>query len=136
MIIGGIMGAAAGISKYSYGVGYSAGHTASAAFYRKYGFVIFGVAILSTALLTTYGVLPGTGKFKRRKDTQPAELGLGPKRDPQAQSTRSADETENELQTRKCPSLGKIVLGQYCFFEAAGSPTTTNQMKRSAPCLI
>lgn len=70
MIIGGIVGAAAGAggSTQSYEAGFSAGRAASIAFFQKYGVYIFVFEILLTGTLSFFGILPGTGKFKRKKN--------------------------------------------------------------------
>jgi hypothetical protein len=66
MIIGGIIGGITGSQTNSYGYGYNAGYAASTSFFNKFGIYIMIIQILLTAILSFFGILPGTGKFKKR----------------------------------------------------------------------
>lgn len=67
VIIGGIVGMIAGASAQSYEEGYEVGQLASIIFFQKYWLIVFLFQILLTAVLSFLGILPGTGKFKRKK---------------------------------------------------------------------
>jgi hypothetical protein len=65
MIIGAIIGAIAGAATHSYEAGYISGREASANFFHQYGILILLLQIFLTAALSFYGILPGTGKYKK-----------------------------------------------------------------------
>lgn len=65
MVIGGILGAFAGVGEASYEGGYAAGHIAAQEFFQNYGLIVLAVQVLCWLSLCIFGLLPGTGKFKR-----------------------------------------------------------------------
>ncbi len=67
MIIGGIIGAIAGVEAQNHEVAYAAGYAASIAFFQQYGRIVFAFQVTFTALLSFFGILPGTGRNKRKK---------------------------------------------------------------------
>jgi len=69
-IIGGVVGGIAGASANNYAAGSAAGREAGVAFFHKYGLIVLIIQILSTAVLSLFGILPGTGKFKRNKNKE------------------------------------------------------------------
>ncbi|HDQ03110.1 MAG TPA: hypothetical protein ENN23_00830 [Deltaproteobacteria bacterium] len=68
MIIGSIIGAIAGVEAQNHEMAYSAGYAASTAFFQQYGRIVFAFHAAFTALLSFFGILPGTGRFKRKKN--------------------------------------------------------------------
>jgi hypothetical protein len=69
IIIGGIVGVIAGTSTQSYDAAYEAGQLASIIFFQKYWLIVLFFQILFTTVLSCFGILPGTGKFKMKKNT-------------------------------------------------------------------
>ncbi len=69
IIVGAIVGTTASAPTQNWEAGYAAGYAASTSFFQKYGLVVFLAQILLTALLSFFGILPATGKFKRKKNT-------------------------------------------------------------------
>jgi len=69
MLIGGVVGGIAGSSTNFFEAGASAGQKASADFFQKYGLIVMLVQVLAFAGLCGFGVLPGTGRYKKLKQT-------------------------------------------------------------------
>ena len=65
IVIGGIVGAIAGATMHSAQGGYAAGREVSANFFQQYGTLVLLLQFFFTAALSFYGLLPGTGKYKK-----------------------------------------------------------------------
>ena len=66
MIIGGIVGGLAGSDSADFGAGYQAGQQASQQFFITYGKHVLSIEILVWLILSYFGILPGTSKYKRK----------------------------------------------------------------------
>jgi hypothetical protein len=67
VIIGTIAGAST--STHTAEAGRAAALSAYVAFFQKYRLIVFCLQILLTVVLSFLSILPGTGKFKRKKNT-------------------------------------------------------------------
>lgn len=65
IVLGGILGAVAGAGSENYEAAYAAGRAVSTEFYQAYGLIILTVQTLAWLGLCAFGILPGTGKYKR-----------------------------------------------------------------------
>jgi len=67
MVIGGIVGGFAGTNTVTFQEGYDAGGKAAQDFFRQYGHIVLGGETVIWLGMSYFGVLPGTGKFKKKK---------------------------------------------------------------------
>jgi len=63
--IGGMIGAFAGAGATSYDEGFASGQAASIAFFQRFGGLVLAFEVILTLVLSWFGILPGTAKYKR-----------------------------------------------------------------------
>jgi len=68
MLIGAIVGAISGAATHNVDAAYISGREASASFFHQYGILVLLLQIFLTAALSFYGLLPGTGKYKKSEE--------------------------------------------------------------------
>ena len=67
MLVGGIVGGIAGSGTGDFNEGYGSGQQASLLFFAKYGNYVHGIEVLIWLVLSYFGILPGTSKYKKGK---------------------------------------------------------------------
>jgi len=63
--VGAIVGALASAGTTSYEEGFAAGQAASIAFFQRFGGLVLAFEVILTIVLSWFGILPGTAKYKR-----------------------------------------------------------------------
>ena len=67
MLVGAVVGGLAGSDNADFDAGYKAGQRASEQFFITYGKHVFSIEVLMWLVLSYFGILPGTSKYKQKK---------------------------------------------------------------------